>query len=188
VARPPGPRFFVGPIATGRLAWYFETGPYKDPNRRREYGRDWIKRNPENAGKTMQRWRQRHPAEHAAEVQSHYERHKKRLAGYLAQYRREHRDVRQRASARRHARKLGAPGSFTTVEWVWLLQFWNWTCAYCGKTSVALQPDHRCRSRAEDPMPLATFFLPAPRVISKALLSEDEFRARLAAERDRQRP
>jgi 5-methylcytosine-specific restriction endonuclease McrA len=59
----------------------------------------------------------------------------------------------------------------------------------CGKTGVALQPDHR--------VPLARGgsnaidnILPACRSCNqrKALMSEDEFRARLVAERDRQQP
>jgi len=179
----------LGPIATGRLAWYFETVPYKDPERRREYGRDWIKRNPEKARELMRRWRQRHPSEHAAEVRSHYQRHKERLADYFAQYRREHRDVRQRISARRHARKLGAPGSFTTVEWIQLLQLWNWTCAYCGETGIALQPDHRVPLARGGSNAIDNILPACPSCNQrKALMSEDEFRARLAAERDRQQP
>jgi hypothetical protein len=134
VARPPGLRFFLlGPIATGSHGCYVESVPYKDLEQRRSYGRYWIKLHPEKAREAMRRWRQRHPAEHAAEARSHYERHRERLAAYFAKYRREHRDVRQRADARRQARKRGAPGSHTTVEWIWLLQLWNWTCAYCGK-------------------------------------------------------
>ena len=157
--------------------------PHKDRERRRQYARDWIKRNPERARAAMRRWRQRHPADHAAAGRAYYERHKERLAAYFAQYRREHRDVRQGMDARRHARKLGAPGTHTTVEWIWLLQLWNWTCAYCGARG-ALQPDHR--------VPLARGgsnnienILPACRRCNqrKALLTEEEFRARLAAER-----
>ena len=162
--------------------------PYKDPERRREYGREWIRRNPEKAREAMRRWRGRHPADHAADSRAYYQRHKKRLAAYFAQYRREHRDVRQGFGARRHARKLGAPGTHTTVEWIWLLQLWNWTCAYCG-ASGPLQPDHR--------VPLARGgsnaidnILPACRRCNqrKALMTEKEFRSRLAAEQRASEP
>jgi len=131
----------------------------------------------------MRRWRERHPSEHAASNRSYYERHKQELAPYFAQYRREHRDVRQAIHARRRARKLGAVGSYTTAEWIELVQRWNWTCAYCGERD-ALEPDHR--------IPLARGgsnsienILPACRRCNqrKALLTEEEFRARLAAER-----
>ena len=162
--------------------------PYKDPERQRDYGRGWIERNPEKAREAMRRWRQRHPAEHAAEVRSYYERHKDRLAAYFAQYRRDHRDVRQAIHARRRARKRGAGGSYTTVEWIELLQRWNWTCAYCGERGP-LEPDHR--------IPLARGgsnsienILPACRRCNqrKGLLSDEEFRARLAADRGHSEP
>src|SRR5256885_10536356 len=107
--------------------------PYRDLAERLEYGGEWIKQTPEKAREAMRRWRRRHPAEHAADTRAYYERHKEQLAAYFAQYRREHRDVRQAIDARRQARKLGAPGAHTTVEWIWLLQLWNWTCAYCGE-------------------------------------------------------
>jgi 5-methylcytosine-specific restriction endonuclease McrA len=163
--------------------------PYKDVDRRRQYARDWIKRNPERAREAMRRWRQRHPADHAAAGRAYYERHKERLAEYFAQYRREHRDVRQGIDARRHARKLGAPGTHTTAEWIWLLQLWNWTCAYCGERGAPLQPDHRvplARGGSND----IENILPACRRCNqrKALLTEEEFRARLARERDRLEP
>jgi 5-methylcytosine-specific restriction endonuclease McrA len=131
----------------------------------------------------MRRWRQGHPAEHAAQGRSYYERHKERLAAYFAQYRREHRDVRQRADARRHARKLGAPGAHTTVEWIWLLQVWNWTCAYCGKAGVALQPDHRIPLALGGSNAIDNILPACPSCNQrKGLMNEDEFRARLARE------
>ncbi len=158
--------------------------PFSDLERRRAYGRDWMRRNPDKARAAMRRWRERHPAEHAAEGRRHYERHRVELASYFARYRREHRDVRQGIDARRRARKLGAEGSHTTMEWIELLQKWNWTCAYCGE-SAALQPDHR--------VPLGRGgsnwienILPAcgPCNQRKHLMSEEEFRARLVAERE----
>jgi hypothetical protein len=101
--------------------------PYKDSDRRRTYAREWMRPNPDKAREAMRRWRDRHPSEHAASNRLYYERHKEELASYFAQYRREHRDVRQTIHARRRARKLDAEGSYTTVEWIELLQRWNWT-------------------------------------------------------------
>jgi len=157
--------------------------PYKDVERRRAYGREWMRRNPEKARGAMQRWRVRHPAEHAAEGRAYYERHSKRLAPYFAQYRREHRDVRQAIDARRRARKFLAQGSYTTLEWIELLQKWNWTCAYCGD-SGALQPEHRI-PLARGGSNLIDNILPACGRCNqrKHLLTEAEFRARLAVEK-----
>ena len=159
--------------------------PYKDLERRRAYGREWIRRNPDKAREAMRRWRERHPAEHAAEGRAYYERHKEKLAPYFAQYRREHRDVRQGMEARRRARKLQLKGSYTTLEWIELLQKWNWTCAYCGD-SGALQPEHRT-PLARGGSNLIENILPAcaPCNQRKHMLTETEFRARLAAEKRR---
>jgi 5-methylcytosine-specific restriction endonuclease McrA len=157
--------------------------PYKDPERRRAYGRESIRRNAEKAREAMRRWRQRHPAAHAAASRSYYSRHKRELAAYFATYRREHRDVRQAIDARRRGRELQATGSFSTFEWIELLQRWNWRCSYCGETGP-LEAEHR--------VPLARGgsnsienIVPACRACNqrKHLLTDAEFRARLAAER-----
>ncbi len=162
--------------------------PYKDPDRRREYAREWIRMNPEKAREAMRRWRNRHPAEHAASNRSYYQRHKEDLASYFAQYRREHRDVRQAIHARRRARKVDARGSYTTVEWIELLQRWNWTCAYCGGHG-ALEPDHRVPLARGGSNAIENILPACPRCNQrKALLTEAEFRARLAAECEPPRP
>lgn len=157
--------------------------PYSDPERRRKYGREWIKRNPEKAREAMRRWRQRHPDKHNAEGREYYARHKERLAPYFAAYIRTHRELRQAIRARRRSRELAAEGSHTTEEWTALLAAHGHRCTYCGADGP-LEPDHR--------MPLArggTNFieniLPACRRCNtrKRLLTEEEFRARLAAER-----
>ena len=158
--------------------------PYKDADRRREYAREWMRTNPAKAREAMRRWRQRHPSEHAASNRLYYDRHKEDLASYFAQYRREHRDVRQGIHARRRARKLGAGGSFTTVEWIQLLQRWNWTCAYCGERGP-LQPDHRIPLARGGSNSIENILPACARCNQrKALITEEEFRARLLAERE----
>jgi len=116
--------------------------PHRDPERRREYAREWIRRNPEKAREAMRRWRQKHPEEHNAEGRSYYARHKKRLAPYFATYNRTHRELRQAIRARRRSRELAAEGSFTTQEWMALLQKHGHRCTYCGAAG-RLEPDHR---------------------------------------------
>ena len=158
--------------------------PYKDADRRREYAREWMRANPAKAREAMRRWRQRHPSAHAASNRLYYERHKEELASYFAEYRREHRDVRQGIHARRRARKLGAGDSFTTVEWIQLLQRWNWTCAYCGERG-SLQPDHRIPLARGGSNSIANILPACGRCNQrKALMTEEEFRARLLAEQE----
>jgi 5-methylcytosine-specific restriction endonuclease McrA len=159
--------------------------PFRDPEQRRAYGREWMRRNPEKAREAMRRWRRAHPAEHNAEGRRYYARHKDRLAVYFAAYIRAHRELRQAISARRRARELSAEGDYTTAEWLELLRRFRFRCAYCG-SSRPLEPDHR--------LPLArggtnfiTNILPACSRCNrrKRLLTEGEFRARLAAEKRR---
>ncbi|MDP9276410.1 MAG: HNH endonuclease [Chloroflexota bacterium] len=156
--------------------------PYLDPERRREYGREWMRRNPQQARDAMRRWRRRHPDKHNAAGRDYYARHKERLAPYFAAYIRAHRELRQAISARRRSRELAAEGDYTTEEWMALLKAHGFRCTYCG-TDGPLEPDHR--------VPLARGgtnyienILPACRRCNtrKRLLTEDEFRARLASE------
>jgi len=130
----------------------------------------------------MRRWRRRHPDQHNAEGREYYARHKQRLAPYFATYIRTHRELRQAIRARRRSRELAAEGSHTTEEWMALLKAHGYRCAYCG-IGGPLEPDHR--------IPLARGgtnyienILPACRRCNtrKRLLTEAEFRARLAAE------
>jgi 5-methylcytosine-specific restriction endonuclease McrA len=162
--------------------------PHKDLDRRREYGREWIREHPDKAREAMRQWRERHPAEHAAANRLYYQRHKQELASYFAQYRREHREVRQGIHARRRARRLRAEGFHTTVEWIELLKTLNWTCAYCGERG-ALEPDHRIPLARGGSNSIENILPACPRCNRrKAFLTEKEFRARLRAEREEIEP
>jgi 5-methylcytosine-specific restriction endonuclease McrA len=141
-----------------------------------------MRRNPDKAREAMRRWRKRHPDDHNAEGRAFYARHKERLAPYFAAYIRTHRELRQTIRARRRSRELAAEGNHTKEQWIGLLQQYGYRCAYCGAEG-SLEPDHR--------VPLARGgtnhienILPACRRCNtrKRLLTEDEFRARLAAE------
>ena len=157
--------------------------PHRDPEQRRAYGREWMKRNPDKAREAMRRWRNRHPADHSEDSRAYYTRHRERLARYFADYQRTHPELRRQLAARRRARKLEAAGSFTVGEWLALVERWGGRCAYCGE-GAPLEIDHR--------VPLARGgtnsidnILPAcgPCNRRKHAMSEEEFRARLAAEK-----
>jgi 5-methylcytosine-specific restriction endonuclease McrA len=156
--------------------------PYRDPERRREYGRDWIKRNPERAREAMRRWRSRHPADHSEDSRAYYKRHRERLARYFSEYQRTHPDLRRRLAARRRARKLEAVGSFSVAEWLALVELWGGRCAYCGDPAP-LEIDHRVPLSRGGTNSIENI-LPAcgPCNRRKYAMSENEFRARLAAE------
>ena len=95
--------------------------PYADPEKRRAYGRAWMKRNPEKARAGMRRWRRRHPDLHAAQTRARYARDPKRFQERIdASPNR--RAVRRAMHQRRRARILGAGPHFTAAEWTALVE------------------------------------------------------------------
>ena len=161
---------------------------YEDPERQRAYAREWLKRNPEKAREAMRRWRVRHP-ELLRERRRKYQRAARlrdgaKLNAQRASYLAKHPEVKRAAGQAYRARKMAAEGSFTGAQWLELVARWANVCAYDG-ASGPLEPDHR--------VPLfrgGTNFidnnLPACRSCNgrKHTMTEEEFRARLAAEGD----
>jgi 5-methylcytosine-specific restriction endonuclease McrA len=173
----------IGPIAPEARIRYEKDVPYKDPERRREYGRDWIRRNADKAREAMRRWRAAHPEEHAKDSREDYARNRvARLQQSLA-YHRAHPEVRKTSDNKRRVQALASGTSFTTREWLALVEAHAGRCAYCGE-QASLQADHR--------VPLARGgsnsidnILPACRRCNarKHLMTDVEFRARLESER-----
>lgn len=161
---------------------------YKDPERQRAYALEWLKRNPQKARDAVRRWRARNP-ELTRERRRQYRRvaylrDPARINAQTAAYLARHPEVKRAKDQAYRARKIAAGGSFTGAEWLELVARWGNACAYDGKAGP-LEPDHR--------MPLSrggTNFieniLPACRSCNarKHNMTEEEFRARLAAERD----
>lgn len=159
--------------------------PYKDPEKRRAYGRDWMRQNLDRARAAMQRWRARHPERREkkrAEDRAHYARYSDRIKARTTEYQRTHPEVRRSAGQRRRARVAGAAGRFTAAEWRGLLDACGDRCAYCGGPG----PFH-----AEHRIPLARGgsnsidnILPACGRCNarKHTLTEEEFRERLKRE------
>jgi 5-methylcytosine-specific restriction endonuclease McrA len=157
--------------------------PYADPERRRAYGRDWMKRNPEKARAAMRRWRARHPDVHAARTRARYARDPKRFQ--------ERTDaspnrpaVRRAMHQRRRARLLGAGPHFTAAEWIALVDSHGGRCAYDGNPPP-LHADHRLPLERGGTNVIANI-LPAcaPCNLRKHTMTEEEFRALLVAERE----
>ena len=155
--------------------------PYADPEKRRAYGREWMRRNPEKARAGMRRWRQRHPEIHAARSRARYARDPKRFQ--------ERTDaspnrpaVRRAMHQRRRARFLGAGPSFTAAEWMALVELYGNRCAYDG-APPPLHADHRLPLERGGTNAIANILPACQRCnLRKHLMTEEEFRARLAAE------
>ena len=156
--------------------------PYADPERRRAYARDWIRRNPDKAREAMRRWRERHPDDHRAENRAYYARDpgRRQLQIDASPNRRA---VRRAADAKRRARKLEAVGAFTSAEWLQLVIRWGSRCAYC-RASSKLHADHRVPLSRGGSNAIGNI-LPACAScnLRKSTLTETEFRSRLAANR-----
>ncbi|MEP7003320.1 MAG: HNH endonuclease signature motif containing protein [Chloroflexota bacterium] len=162
--------------------------PYADPDKRRAYGREWIRRNGEKAREAMRRWRERHPDEHRAENAAYYARNAERLNKRIAEYHRANPAVVRAKSQRHRALRKGAEGAFTPQQWKDLVAVHGGRCAYC-RCDVPLEPDHRVALSRGGSNRIDNI-LPACRRCNarKHRMSEAEFRARLAAEQDQQPP
>jgi 5-methylcytosine-specific restriction endonuclease McrA len=160
---------------------------YKDPERQRAYAREWMKRNPEKAREAMRRWRVRHP-ELLRERRRDYKRAARlrdgaKMNAQRAAYLASHPEVKRAKEQSYRARKIAAAGSFTGAEWLELVARWENVCAYDGAPGP-LEPDHRTplfRGGSN----FIDNILPACRSCNgrKHTMTEEEFRARLAAER-----
>ncbi len=156
--------------------------PYADPEKRREYGREWMKRNPDKARAAMRRWRQRHPDAHAAQSRALYARDPKRFQERTdASPNRP--SVRRAMHERRRARALGAGPSFTAVEWTALVEAYGNRCAYDGAPGP-LHADHRVPLARGGTNEIQNILPACARCnLRKHLMTDEEFRARLALER-----
>lgn len=142
-----------------------------------------MRRNPEKARAGMQRWRAAHPEEHRAEGRARYARHTERLKAQIAAYHRANPEVVRAKREKHRALRKGAEGFFTAEEWQELVIEYEHACNYCGAIGP-LEQDHRVPLARGGTNWIANI-LPACRGCNarKHLMTEDEFRARLAAER-----
>ena len=143
--------------------------------------------NADRAREAMRRWRQRHPDRHNADNRDYYARDPERRQRQIDSSPNRH-AVRKAADARRRSRKLEADGSYSYAEWLALVAACGGRCTYCG-VSAELQADHRIPLSRGGANSIDNI-VPAcrPCNLRKYVLSDAEFRARLAAETDRQPP
>src|SRR5437899_2840801 len=157
--------------------------PYADPDKRRAYGRAWMKRNPEKARAAMRRWRQRHPDAHAAQSRALYARDPKRFQARTdASPNRP--SVRRAMHERRRARAAGAGPSFTAAEWTALVETYGNRCAYDGAPGP-LHADHRVPLARGGTNEIQNILPACARCnLRKHLMTEEEYRSRLAVGRE----
>jgi len=155
---------------------------YKDPERQRAYAREWLKRNPQKARDAVRRWNKAHPEQRRAAKRLYYARHREQHKAVMAAYHRAHPEVLRAKSNAYRARARSAEGQFTSAEWRALVESYGGKCAYRGEAGP-LQVDHRTPLTRGGKNSIDNI-LPACRKCNteKGQLTEEEFRARLAAE------
>jgi 5-methylcytosine-specific restriction endonuclease McrA len=156
---------------------------YKDPDRQRAYAREWLKRNPQKARDAVRRWSKAHPDQRRAAKRLYYARHREQHKAVMSAYHRAHPEVLRAKGNGYRARAREAEGHFTSAEWRALVELHSGKCAYCLLVAP-LQVDHRIPLKRGGPNWIANI-LPAcgPCNRKKGQLTEEEFRARMAAER-----
>ena len=181
-----------GPIATASRVVYQASMPRKDPEQRKAYQREYIKRTAdrhrEHSREAMSRWRANNPNARLARDRAYRVRHPDQQNEYQRTWIRSHPDVRKAKNQLRHAREVGAVGRFSTKEWRELALRYESRCAYCGACGP-LQADHRVPLSRGGSNSIDNI-LPACGQCNrkKRDRSEAEFRARLASERDNRNP
>ncbi len=165
--------------------------PYKDPERRRAYQREYIlrtwARHLQQSKEAMRLWRANNPLARAANAHAYKERHRDQVNAASKRYRLKHPEVRLAISRRRRARELGAQGTFTINEWLDLVARHERRCAYCGVEGL-LRADHRIPLSRGGTHEISNILPACGRCNRrKASTSEVEFRARLAKEQELRR-
>ena len=170
-----------GPIGTRSSLCYTVDVAYKDPERRRAYGREWMKRNPDKAREAMRRWRAAHPDEHSEDNRAYYARNRQERLEQSAAYHRANPHVGRARSQNYRARRLAALGSFTSTQWLALVEAYGGRCGYCGETGP-LQADHRIPLSRGGSNTIDNIIPACARCNTrKAQMTETEYRARLAS-------
>ena len=156
--------------------------PNTNPEKRRAYQREYIRRNYdrhlEHSKMAMRRWRANNPEARVARDRAYKVRHKEQVNAGHVRYRKNHPEQRLAISRRRRARELGATGNYTVSEWLVLLEYYDQRCGYCGDGG-RMQADHRVPLSRGGSHNIANI-IPAcgPCNRQKATMTDVEFRRR----------
>jgi 5-methylcytosine-specific restriction endonuclease McrA len=105
---------------------------------------EWRQKNPERMRESARRWAAANPNYIAPSAQNRDSVNAK----WRAMYKRNAEHHRTKASEKR-ARKAGVPGTHTQEEWLALLTFFRFSCAYCGAGGKMTRDHVRPLSRPE---------------------------------------
>jgi 5-methylcytosine-specific restriction endonuclease McrA len=120
----------------------------KPENRKREYATSatWRKRHPGKVAVSKaginRRYYKRHKVQLQARSRAWYAAHAVRMIAWQRIWRREHPEVIAVQGNRRRARFAAVENTLTPQEWLLILEYFNYRCAYCLRSDVELTLDH----------------------------------------------
>jgi hypothetical protein len=115
-------------LARARTAAYYQL--HRDEECAKARARYEEIREAENA--RSRQYYAEHAEELAAKKRAYRSEHPEEMAARTAQYQQEHPEAIRLYSARRRARKLALPDTFTAAERQFMLDYWHHACAVCG--------------------------------------------------------
>lgn len=104
---------------------------------------------PDKARKACREWRKRNPYWQKQYGDEHREQLRENRRAWRKKQRESNSEIYNRVNAlltrRRKARKRSLPDTFTIEQWERCLQYWNYCCAYCGRSagsSLTISMEH----------------------------------------------
>lgn len=98
---------------------------------------------PDSMAALYRAWRERNAARRQAHLRAHNRKWHAEHRGESRRWARDNREaVRASAQEQRAARAEAAINTLSPGEWQWLLEKYEFRCAYCGQAGEGLTPDH----------------------------------------------
>jgi 5-methylcytosine-specific restriction endonuclease McrA len=137
-----------------------------------------MRANLDKARDAMRLWRANNRDRDRQLKRADYARRADAVRAANAEYARTHPQVRRIKAQRRRARLISAAGSFTTAEWLELVEQYGGRCAYCG-SSGPLVIEHRIPLSRGGSNDIGNILPACARCNDrKHRLTDEEFRAR----------
>lgn len=116
--------------------------------RARETTREYHRTHREEDREQSRRWYKANPnykANKKNQAREHYSRDRDKILARAKKYHANHPEANRVARFRRKAREKRLPDAFTTADWLFALDYFDYRCAVCGRTAdlwTALAADH----------------------------------------------
>lgn len=112
--------------------------PFKDKEKKREWCREWARKNKDK----VKKYALSHPEKFRESAARYRKNHPDREKIKSKKYRLSHPHILQAAQVSRRAAKNGVTANFKHNEWTKMIESYNHCCAYCGEKFNRLEQDH----------------------------------------------